>query len=224
MAARCSVTESIAALTSGQDVLLITDAGMPGISDPGYRLVRAAIEAGIGVTVLPGPSAVTAAVAVSGLPTDRFCFEGFPPRKAGERARRLAALAGERRTMVFFESPRRVAATLTEMAGAFGPDRQAAVCRELTKTHEEIRRGTLGELAQWATEGVLGEVTVVVGGARAAIGAGGSAPSAAADAAARVAAAEQAGSTRKDAIATVAAELGLRKRVVYDAVVRAKAR
>ena len=214
----------LAALTSGQDVLLITDAGMPGISDPGYRLVRAAIEAGIGVTVLPGPSAVTAAVAVSGLPTDRFCFEGFPPRKAGERARRLAGLRDERRTMVFFESPRRLAATLAEMAGAFGPGRQAAVCRELTKTHEEIRRGTLGELAQWAGDGVLGEVTVVVGGARVASASTGPAAPSAAEAAARVAAAEQAGNTRKDAIATVAAELGLRKREVYDAVVQAKTR
>ena len=214
----------LAALTGGQDVLLITDAGMPGISDPGYRLVRAAIEAGIGVTVLPGPSAVTAAVAVSGLPTDRFCFEGFPPRRAGERARRLASLRDERRTMVFFESPRRLAATLAEMTGAFGPGRQAAVCRELTKTHEEIRRGTLGELAQWASEGVLGEVTVVVGGASAASGASGPAVPSAAQAAERVAAAEQAGITRKDAIASVAAELGLPKRDVYDAVVRAKER
>ena len=217
----------LAALTSGQDVLLVTDAGMPGISDPGYRLVRAAIEAGIGVTVLPGPSAVTAAVAVSGLPTDRFCFEGFPPRKAGERARRLASLAGERRTMVFFESPRRLAVTLAEMAGAFGPGRQAAICRELTKTHEEVRRGTLGELAQWASGGVLGEVTVVVGGAAQLGPAGdgtGSPARSAAELAALVAAAEQAGNPRKDAIATVAAEHGLPKRVVYDAVVRAKAR
>jgi 16S rRNA (cytidine1402-2'-O)-methyltransferase len=211
----------LAALASGQDVLLVTDAGMPGISDPGYRLVRAAIEAGIGVTVLPGPSAVTAAVAVSGLPTARFCFEGFPPRRAGERARRLAGLAGERRTMVFFESPRRLAVTLTEMAGAFGPGRQAAVCRELTKTHEEIRRGTLGELAQWASEGVLGEVTVVVGGAA---GPGHGAAVDAAQAAGLVAEAEQAGTTRKEAIAMIAAQLGLPKREVYDAVVRAKPR
>jgi len=166
-------------------------------------------------------------VAVSGLPTDRFCFEGFPPRRAGERARRLAGLAGERRTMVFFESPRRLAVTLAEMAGAFGPGRQAAVCRELTKTHEEIRRGTLGELAQWASEGVLGEVTVVVGGAGqlGSAGDGTESPAlSAAELAALVAVAEQAGSTRKDAIAAVAAEHGLRKRVVYDAVVGAKAR
>src|SRR5258708_186423 len=151
-------------LTGGRDVLLITDAGMPGISDPGYRLVTAAIAAGIDVTVLPGPSAVTAALAVSGLPTDRFCFEGFPPRKAGDRARRFADLADERRTMVFFESPRRLASTLAEFADAFGPDRKAVVCRELTKTHEEIIRGTLDDLAQWAKTDVLGEITLVVAG------------------------------------------------------------
>jgi 16S rRNA (cytidine1402-2'-O)-methyltransferase len=195
---------------------------MPGISDPGYRLVTEAIEAGIRVTVLPGASAVSAAIAVSGLPTDRFCFEGFPPRKAGERARRLAALAGEPRTMVFFESPRRLAKTLAEMASAFGADRPAVVCRELTKTHEEIRRGVLGDLAQWAASGaVLGEITVVVGGARAGAAAG---SATAPEAAARVAAAEQAGRTRKEAIAQVAGELGIPRREVYDAVVRAKPR
>ena len=212
----------LGALAAGQDVLLITDAGTPGISDPGYRLVNGAIEAGIRVTVLPGPSAVTAALAVSGLPTDRFCFEGFLPRKAGDRARTLTELRGEPRTMVIFESRRRLAATLREMADVFGPDRPAAVCRELTKTHEEIRRGPLGELASWAADGVLGEITVVVGGARA--------PAAATAAAgttehiaAKVAAAEQAGLTRKDAIASVVAETGLRRRVVYDAVIKAKA-
>jgi len=217
----------IASLADGQDVLLVTDAGMPGISDPGYRLVTEAIEAGIRVTVLPGASAVTAAIAVSGLPNDRFCFEGFPPRKAGERSRRLTALAGEPRTMVFFESPRRLARTLAEMASAFGADRRAVVCRELTKTHEEIRRGALGDLAQWAESGsVLGEITVVVGGARggaAAAGAGTAAGSVTALAAAvRVAAAEQAGRTRKEAIAQVAAELGIPRREVYDAVVRTR--
>ena len=204
------------ALADGQDVLLVTDAGMPGISDPGYRLVSAAAEAGFAVSVLPGPSAVTAALAASGLPTDRFCFEGFLPRKAGERARRLAALRDERRTMVFFESPRRLARTLAEMAEVFGPERRAVVCRELTKTHEEIRRGTLTELAQWAESGVLGEITLVVAGA---------VPSSSGDtntAAAKVAAAEQAGSTRKEAITLVAAELGLPRRDVYDAVIRAK--
>ncbi len=152
-------------LLGGQDVLLVTDAGMPVISDPGYRLVAAAAAAGAQVTVLPGPSAVIAALAVSGLPTDRFCFEGFPPRKQGERARRLAELASEPRTMVFFESPRRLAATLADLSQAFGPDRRAVVGRELTKTHEEVRRGTLAELAGWAADGVLGEITLVVHGA-----------------------------------------------------------
>jgi 16S rRNA (cytidine1402-2'-O)-methyltransferase len=212
------------AMADGQDVLLITDAGTPAISDPGYRLVSAAAAAGIRVTVLPGPSAVTAAVAVSGLPSDRFCFEGFPPRRSAARARRLAELRDEPRTMVFFESPRRLGATLSEMAAAFGPDRPAAACRELTKTHEEIRRGPLSELAEWAANGVLGEITLVVGGATAAEGARGAATeSTAEDIAARVLAAEQAGRTRKDAITSVAAETGLRKRVVYDAVIKAKA-
>ncbi len=151
-------------LRAGRDVLVITDAGMPGVSDPGYRLVSAAAAEGFRVTVLPGPSAVTAALAASGLPTDRFCFEGFPPRRPGQRARRFAELAADRRTLVFFESPRRLAATLGELAGAFGPERPGAVCRELTKVHEEIRRGTLGELAAWAADGVRGEITLVVGG------------------------------------------------------------
>ncbi|HEX5188817.1 MAG TPA: 16S rRNA (cytidine(1402)-2'-O)-methyltransferase [Streptosporangiaceae bacterium] len=206
----------LAALAAGQDVLLITDAGTPGISDPGYRLVKAAVEARIRVTVLAGPSAVTAALAVSGLPSDRFCFEGFPPRKAGERVRRLGALREETRTMVFFESPRRLAVTLNEMAGAFGAGRQAAVCRELTKTHEEVRRGTLGELANWAAGGVLGEITVVVGGATKDEVAGTAATIA--EAVERVAEAERAGLSRREAVASVAAETGLRRRAVYNAV------
>jgi 16S rRNA (cytidine1402-2'-O)-methyltransferase len=204
----------LAELMAGRDVLLVTDAGMPGISDPGYRVVAAAAQAGIRVSVLPGPSAVTAALAVSGLPSDRFCFEGFPPRRAGERARRFAELAGERRTLVFFESPRRLAVTLAGLGEAFGRDRAAVVCRELTKTHEEVIRGTVGDLAEWAAEGVLGEVTIVVAGAPPASGAD------PADAAAEVAARERAGTPRKAAIAEVARELGLRKREVYDAVVR----
>ena len=202
-------------LNAGRDVLLITDAGMPGISDPGYRLVTAAVGAGVPVAVLPGPSAVTAALAVSGLPTDRFCFEGFPPRRAGERGRRFAELAAERRTMVFFESPRRLAATLAELAAAFGADRAAVVCRELTKTHQEIVRAPLGELAKWASAGVLGEVTVVVAGA-AEVRNGDLAA-----AIEEVAATEQAGSSRSDAIATIAAKLGLRRRDLYEAVIRA---
>jgi len=163
----------LADLQAGQDVLLVTDAGMPGISDPGYRLVAAAAAAGIRVTALPGPSAVTTALAVSGLPTDRFCFEGFPPRRPGDRSRRFAELAGERRTQVYFESGRRLASTLAELAASHGEDRQAVVCRELTKTHEQIVRGTLAELAAWAAPpdqkdrgsgAVRGEITLVVAG------------------------------------------------------------
>ena len=142
--------ELLGELQAGRDILLVTDAGTPGISDPGYRLVSAAAAAGLRVTALPGPSAVTTALAVSGLPTDRFSFEGFPPRGQGERARRFAELAGDRRTQVFFEAGRRLAATLAELAASHGEDRPAVVCRELTKTHEEIKRGTLAELAGWA--------------------------------------------------------------------------
>jgi 16S rRNA (cytidine1402-2'-O)-methyltransferase len=150
-------------MKSGATVLVVTDAGMPLISDPGYRLVSGCVEAGVPVTCLPGPSAVTTALAVSGLPSDRFCFEGFAPRK-GRRAW-FAALAVEQRTCVFFESPRRLAELLAEAADALGGDRRVVVCRELTKTHEEIVRGTLGELALWAADGVLGEITVVLAGA-----------------------------------------------------------
>src|SRR5665811_349912 len=157
----------LARLVGGARVVVVTDAGMPSVSDPGYRLVAAAVEAGVKVTCVPGPSAVLMALAVSGLAVDRFCFEGFPSRKAGERLRTFQALAAERRTMVFFEAPHRIDATLAAMAEAFGPDRQAAVCRELTKTYEEVRRGGLADLAQWAAEGVKGEITVVVGGASA---------------------------------------------------------
>ena len=216
------VAELLSAMESGTDVLLIADAGMPGVSDPGYRLVGAAARAGITVTVLPGPSAVTAALAVCGLPTDRFCFEGFPPRSAGARQRRFAELAAEPRTMVFFESRRRVAATLAGLAAAFGPDRQAVACRELTKTHEEIARGTLTELAAWAKQGVLGEITLVVAGApvrsRPSPDGPGWAASVAA-AVAEVATRQAAGISRKEAIAAVAAESGLPKREVYNAVV-----
>jgi 16S rRNA (cytidine1402-2'-O)-methyltransferase len=214
------VTELMAALEDGHGVLLVTDAGMPAVSDPGYRLVEAAASAGVTVTVLPGPSAVTAALAVSGLPSDRFCFEGFPPRRAGPRARRFAELRAEPRTMVFFESRRRVAQTLAELAGALGPDRTAVACRELTKTHEEIRRGTLAELAAWAAGGPLGEITLVVAGAPAAGAAATGQPALSLDeAVAAVSAREEAGVPRKLAIAEVATESGLRKRDVYNAVV-----
>ncbi len=205
------------ALAEGRTVLLLTDAGMPSVSDPGYTLVRAAIEAGVEVTSVPGPSAVTTALAVSGLPVDRFCFEGFLPRKAGERRTRLAGLADERRTMVFFESPHRLADALTDAAAVMGEGRPAAVCRELTKTHEEVRRGPLAELASWAADGVRGEITLVVGGAPVAPVA--LSPS---ELAAEVAAEEASGATRKDAIRAVVVRTGLPRRTVYDAVVAAK--
>jgi 16S rRNA (cytidine1402-2'-O)-methyltransferase len=204
----------VEALEEGQRVLLVTDAGMPSVSDPGYRLVAAAVERDVHVTAVPGPSAVLTALAVSGLPVDRFCFEGFLPRKAGERARRLAALAGEERTMVFFEAPHRTQAALEAMAEAFGDDRRAAVCRELTKTYEEVRRGGLADLAAWAADGVRGEVTLVVEGTTA----GSDVPTDPASLAALVAEAEAKGSTRKEAILEVARRAGLPKRVVYDAV------
>jgi 16S rRNA (cytidine1402-2'-O)-methyltransferase len=204
------------ALVAGERVLLVTDAGMPSVSDPGYRLVAAAVAADVRVTAVPGPSAVLTALAVSGLPVDRFCFEGFLPRKAGERARRLDGLAEEERTMVFFEAPHRTAAALAAMAAALGADRPAAVCRELTKTHEEVARGRLADLVTWAEAGVRGEVTIVVAGGRR------TTPSTAPDdLRAAVAEAEAAGTSRKDAIAEVARAAGVPKREVYDLVHRA---
>ncbi|GAC1328291.1 MAG: 16S rRNA (cytidine(1402)-2'-O)-methyltransferase [Mycobacteriales bacterium] len=210
--------ELVSAMAAGARVVLVTDAGMPTVSDPGYRLVAAAVAAGLAVTVVPGPSAVTTALAVSGLATDRFCFEGFLPRKGADRRRRLAELAAEPRTLVLFESPRRLAASLVDLAAAFGEDRPAAVCRELTKTYEEVRRGSLAELAVWAEPGVLGEVTVVVAGAPPGIAA---VPDPTALAAA-VAEREAAGEARKEAIGAVAVALGVPKRVVFDAVVAAR--
>ncbi|AKJ12615.1 uroporphyrin-III methyltransferase [Streptomyces incarnatus] len=210
--------ELVEELLGGARVLLVTDAGMPSVSDPGYRLVAAAVEKDIRVTAVPGPSAVLTALALSGLPVDRFCFEGFLPRKAGERLSRLKEVAAERRTLVYFEAPHRLDDTLAAMAEVFGADRRAAVCRELTKTYEEVRRGPLAELAEWAAEGVRGEITVVVEGAPEA------APEEldAAELVRRVRAREEAGERRKEAIAAVAVEAGLPKRVVFDAVVAAK--
>ncbi len=152
-------------IEGGATVLLVSDAGMPLISDPGYRLVAASVDAGLPVSCLPGPSAVTTALAVSGLPSEKFCFEGFAPRKHSARVSWLATLAAEPRTCVFFESPRRLADCLRDAVEQLGPERRAVVCRELTKTHEEIVRGTLAELAEWASDGVLGEITVVLAGA-----------------------------------------------------------
>ncbi|MEV1242629.1 16S rRNA (cytidine(1402)-2'-O)-methyltransferase [Nonomuraea sp. NPDC049750] len=207
--------ELVETLKQGQTVVVITDAGMPGVSDPGYRLTHLAVEEGITVTALPGPSAVTTALAVSGLASDRFCFEGFPPRKPGERARRLSALAKEERTMVFFEAPHRLQSALEAMAEAFGQERKAAVCRELTKTYEEVRRGGLGELAAWAAAGVKGEITVVVAG-HVAADTEPDIESLVAEVDRRVADGEQ----RKAAVADVAKEAGLPKRELYDAVHR----
>ncbi|MFM9371670.1 16S rRNA (cytidine(1402)-2'-O)-methyltransferase [Streptomyces sp. Da 82-17] len=209
--------ELVEALVGGARVLLVTDAGMPSVSDPGYRLVAAAVERDIRVTAVPGPSAVLTALALSGLPVDRFCFEGFLPRKAGERRSRLAEVAGERRTLVYFEAPHRLDDTLAAMAEAFGADRRAAVCRELTKTYEEVKRGPLGELAAWAAEGVRGEITVVVEGATET-----AVELDADELVRRVQVREEAGERRKEAIAAVAAEAGLPKREVFDAVVAAK--
>ncbi len=212
------VPQLLELLRSGQDVLVVTDAGMPSVSDPGYRLVVAAIAKDLPVTSLPGPSAVTTAIAVSGLPVDRFCFEGFLPRKAGERRKLLAELATERRTMVFFESPHRVAESLADLAAAFGAGRRAAVCRELTKTYEEVRRGSLAELVEWAAAGeVRGEITLVVAGAPRV-----EAALTPAELAEQVRAREVAGESRKEAIAAVTASAGVAKRVVFDAVVAAK--
>lgn len=204
-------------LRRGESVLVVSDAGMPLVSDPGYRLVRACLDAGIEVSVLPGPSAVLAALAVSGLPVDRFCFEGFLPRKSGERRRRIEELAGERRTMIFFEAPHRLAEAMKALAEGLGDDRPAAICRELTKTYEEVRRGTLADLRDGLGE-VRGEITLVVGGAPAANRSGDPQSWAA-----QVASREGEGMDRRTAIAAVARDSGVSRRDVYDAVVRAKA-
>lgn len=210
------------AAAQGSTVLVLTDAGMPSISDPGYRLVRAAIEADVPITVLPGPSAVTTALVLSGLPVDRFCFEGFLPRKSSERGTRLASLVDETRTMVFFEAPHRLVESLEAMAVAFGGNRPAAVCRELTKTYEEVVRGTLAELIRAVGEGVRGEITVVVAGAnaedlRAARGLVDES-----DWVRAVAEHEASGMSRRDAIAEVAKAAERPRREVYDAVIRTK--
>ena len=207
--------EIVERIAAGERVLLVTDAGMPSVSDPGYRLVAACVERDLRVTCVPGPSAVLMALAVSGLPVDRFCFEGFPPRKPGERRRMLDALAQEQRTMVFFEAPHRLDQTLAAMAEAFGPDRRAAVCRELTKTYEEVKRGGLGELAEWAADGVRGEITVVVEG-------GVAQASSLDDGVEQVQDLVSGGVRLKDAAAQVATATGLSKKALYDAVVEAR--
>ncbi len=209
------VDELLAELAAGRTVVVVTDAGMPTVSDPGYRLVAAAIEQGIPIAVVPGPSAVLVALALAGLPTDRFCFEGFLPRKPGERRRRLAGLAGEERTMVFFEAPHRVADFLADASAAFGAERRAAVSRELTKTFEETRRGSLAELAEWANAGVRGEITVVVAGARPAVA---DLPSAVTDVLGRIAGGEPLSS----AVSGVAELAGVPRKALYQATLDAR--
>ena len=211
------VADLLEVVRAGGTVLVVSDAGMPTVSDPGFILVRAAVEAGLPVTTAPGPSAVLAALAVSGLATDRFCFEGFPPRKAGERATVFADLARERRTMVFFEAPHRLAATLAAMAQAFGADRPAAVCRELTKTYEEVVRGGLAELATWASGEVRGEIAIVVAGAP---GKEASVP----DLVVEVLARADSGERLKDAVTAVAEATGVAKRELYAAALAARRR
>ncbi|RNI23906.1 16S rRNA (cytidine(1402)-2'-O)-methyltransferase [Flexivirga caeni] len=210
---RSRTPELLDRLRDGARVVLVTDAGMPSVSDPGYRLTNVAVEAGVRVTCVPGPSAVLMALAVSGLPTDRFCFEGFLPRKPGERARRLAGLAHEQRTMVFFEAPHRLAEMLVAVAEAFGGDRVATVCRELTKTYEEVRRDRVAALAEWAAEGARGEITIVVAGAPAVQA---SVEEVLPGIRARVAAGER----LKAVCAQVAEATGLSKKALYDAAVR----
>jgi 16S rRNA (cytidine1402-2'-O)-methyltransferase len=204
-------------IAAGKRVALVSDAGMPGVSDPGHDLIGACLARGLTVEVVPGPSAVLAALVLSGLPTDRFCFEGFLPRKPGPRDRRLSELAGERRTMVFFEAPHRVLATLAAMAAAFGPDRPAAVARELTKLHEQTLRGPLAELRdRLEAQGPRGELTIVVGGAP-------DPGPQAVDLAAEVARQVEAGATTRDAVGAVARATGAPRRAVYQAVLDVRA-
>jgi len=202
-------------LARATDVVVLTDAGMPAISDPGFPLVEAAAAAGVTVTAVPGPSAVLTALAVSGLPTDRFTFEGFLPRKQGDRRRVLTALVDERRTMVFFESPHRLAESLSDVAAVLGDDRRVAVCRELTKLYEEVRRGTAAEVAAWAADGVRGEICVVVEGA----------PERVVDLASglvQVQALVADGARLKEATADVAEATGLSRRELYQAALAAR--
>src|ERR1700760_1134906 len=210
------VPELVDAISAGATVLVVSDAGMPLINDPGHRLVAACLDAGLPVQGLPGPSAVTTALAVSGLPSDKFCFEGFAPRKQAARKGWLASLAGERRTTVFFESPRRLPACLRDAVDQLGGDRRAAVCRELTKVHEEVVRGPLADLAAWAADGVLGEITVVLAGATPRV----DLPALVAQASALV----DAGVGVKDACAQViSAPPGApSRRELYDAVLRSR--
>ncbi|MEV0461548.1 16S rRNA (cytidine(1402)-2'-O)-methyltransferase [Nocardia tengchongensis] len=202
-------------IAAGKTVLLVTDAGMPSVSDPGYRMVAACVERDLPITCLPGPSAVTTALALSGLPVERFCFDGFPPRKSGQRKEWLRTLTSEARAVVFFEAPHRLADCLADAVEVLGPDRRAAVCRELTKTYEEVVRGTLSELAAWAVEGARGEITVVLEGAQ-------PVSAAPADLVGQVEALIASGLRLKDACAEVSAATGASRRELYDAVLAAR--
>lgn len=198
-------------IAAGKTVLLITDAGMPSVSDPGYRLTAACVEAGLKITCLPGPSAVTTALALSGLQVERFCFDGFAPRKQGARRTWFGELAREPRACVFFEAPHRLADCLNDAVAVLGASRRAAVCRELTKTYEEVKRGTLGELAQWAADGVRGEITVVLEGAQLT-------PPEPEDLVAEVEAAVARGGRLKDVCGELATTHKVSKRELYEAV------
>ena len=205
-------------LESQKDLLVVTDAGAPGISDPGYRLIRAALQSNVEIKVLPGPSAVTTALLLSGLPTDRFCFEGFPPRTQGARAKWFEDLAQQERTIIFFEAPHRITECLMDAADAFGLDRSGAICREMSKNYEEVVRGSIAELISWAkSKEILGEITVVIAGFDPA-----SRQIAEEDLIKRVLELEEIGETRKEAIAQVAKKYAVAKRVVFDAMVTYK--
>lgn len=212
------IEELTAILNSNKDILVVTDAGAPGISDPGYRLIRAALSLNIQIKVLPGPSAVTTALLLSGLPTDRFCFEGFPPRTQGARAKWFEELAQQERTIIFFEAPHRITECLIDAADAFGLDRSGAICREMSKNYEEVVRGSIAELISWAkSKEILGEITVVIAGFDPA-----SRQIAEEDLIKRVLELEEIGETRKEAIAQVAKKYAVAKRVVFDAMVTYK--
>ncbi|ADG98695.1 Uroporphyrin-III C/tetrapyrrole (Corrin/Porphyrin) methyltransferase [Segniliparus rotundus DSM 44985] len=209
------IEQLVSELRDGRTVLVVSDAGTPLVNDPGFRLVRAVVAQELPVTCLPGPSAVTAALALSGLATDRFCFEGFAPRKSQARRAWFAQLRSETRTCVFFEAPHRIADCLRDAVAELGADRPAAVCRELTKTYEEVRRGSLADLAAWAADGLRGEITVVLGAAEAAH----------ADMAALVRKVEQfvaAGARFSETVSLIAAEAGIAKRELYAEAVAAR--
>jgi 16S rRNA (cytidine1402-2'-O)-methyltransferase len=212
------IDELTTLLKSQKDILVVTDAGAPGVSDPGYRLIRAAVEADVKIKVLPGPSAVVTALLLSGLPTDRFCFEGFPPRTQGARSKWFNDLAQEERTIIFFEAPHRIVESLKDAGDAFGLDRIGAVCREMSKHYEEVVRGELSQLIEWAeSKDILGEITIVISGFDP-----GTREFDSAQLVQMVLNQESAGEGRKEAIAQVAKETGISKRVVFDAMVAYK--